>query len=40
MLTDRIREERARPRGDAVRFAADDALDVDVDDIDDDTTMA
>jgi hypothetical protein len=32
-LAARIREERARPRGDAVQLAVDDVLDVDADDI-------
>jgi hypothetical protein len=32
-LAERIREERARPRGDAVRLALDGVLDVDADDI-------
>jgi hypothetical protein len=32
-LAERIREERARPRGDVVRLVVDDVLDVDADDI-------
>ena len=32
-LAERIREERARPRGDAAQLAVDDAVDVDADDL-------
>jgi hypothetical protein len=32
-LAERIREERARPRGDAAQLGVDDAVDVDADDL-------